>query len=45
MLVTQGLAAGDRVVVEGQSRLQPGDRVTNQQSSSLADAAVVGANP
>jgi multidrug efflux system membrane fusion protein len=42
MLVTKGLAAGDRVVVEGQSRLQPGDHVTIQQPSGSAEAAANG---
>jgi multidrug efflux system membrane fusion protein len=45
VLITRGLAAGDRVVVEGQSRLQPGDRVTIQQASSLANALAGGVGP
>jgi multidrug efflux system membrane fusion protein len=45
VLVTKGLAAGDRVVVEGQSRLQPGDHVTIQQSGGLADVSATGAAP
>jgi membrane fusion protein, multidrug efflux system len=42
MLVIKGLAAGDRVVVEGQSRLQPGDHVTIQQPSDSAETTANG---
>jgi multidrug efflux system membrane fusion protein len=44
-VIASGLRAGERVVVNGQSRLQPGDHVavvTGQAAQQLADQSVPG---
>ncbi|KAB1072355.1 efflux RND transporter periplasmic adaptor subunit [Methylobacterium planeticum] len=44
-LVTDGLAAGDRVIQEGQYRVQPGSRVAEARARETAQAAPRPASP